>query len=86
MPKLSEYVKMAADEYARERGDSEPGARWIADFFQECGVQDEYPRQDLVAFAALVQKELNRQNEHDAKKARLQLDKMIRRLKLPRDP
>ncbi|PTR16191.1 hypothetical protein C8R31_102205 [Nitrosospira sp. Nsp2] len=87
MPKLSDYVKMAADEYAREHGDSEPGARWVADFFHECGVQDEYPRQDLVAFAQMVQKELIKKNEQAAKKARIELDKldkMIHRLKLPR--
>ena len=54
MPKLSEYVRMAADEYVREHGNMEPSARWLADFFHECGVQDEYPRQDLVAFAAMV--------------------------------
>lgn len=46
MPKLSDYVKMAADEYIREHANSEPSARWIADFFCECGVQDEYPRQE----------------------------------------
>ena len=30
MPKLSDYVKMAADEYMREHANSEPSARWIA--------------------------------------------------------
>jgi hypothetical protein len=86
MPKLSYYVKMAADEYAREHGGSEPPARWVADFFHECGVQDEYPRQDLVAFAQMVQKELIRKNEQAVKKARLQLDKMIHQLSRPRKP
>ena len=47
MPKLSEYVRMAADEYVREHGNIEPSARWVADFFLTSGVQDEYPRQDL---------------------------------------
>jgi hypothetical protein len=87
MPKLSEYVRMAADEYVREHGNVEPSARWVADFFHECGVQDEYPRQDLVAFAAMIQKELIKRDEQAAKKARLELDKLdkvIHRLKLPR--
>lgn len=84
MPKLSEYVRMAADEYVREHGNIEPSARWVADFFHECGVQDEYPRQDLVAFAAMVQKELIKREEQAVKKTRLQLDKMIQRLKSPR--
>jgi hypothetical protein len=89
MPKLSEYVRMAADEYVREHGDYELSARWVAEFFQECGVQDEYPRQDLVAFAEMVQKELVKKNEQAASKARIELeklDKMIHRLKLPRKP
>ena len=89
MPKLSDYVRMAADEYAREHADSELSARWVANYFHECGVQDEYPRQDLVAFAAMVQKELIRKDEEAASKARLELDKldrMSRRLKLPRKP
>ena len=84
MPKLSEYVRMAADEYVREHGNVEPSARWVADFFHECGVQDEYPRQDLVAFAAMMQKELIKRDEQAAKKALLELeklDKMIHRLK-----
>ena len=84
MPKLSDYVKMAADEYMREHANSEPSARWIADFFCECGVQDEYPRQDLIAFAAMVQKELIKREEQAMKKTRLQLDKMIHQLKPPR--
>jgi hypothetical protein len=77
---------MAADEYVREHGDYDLNARWVADFFHECGVQDEYPRQDLVAFAAMVQKELIKKNEQAAKKARLQLDKMIHQLSRPRKP
>jgi hypothetical protein len=89
MPKLSEYVRMAADEYVRERGDYDLNARWVAGFFHECGVQDEYPRQDLVAFAEMVQKELIKKNEQAAKKAGIELDKLdkiIHRLKLPPKP
>ena len=47
-------------------------------------VQDEYPRQDLIAFAAMVQKELIKREEQAVKKTRLQLDKMIHGLKSPR--
>jgi hypothetical protein len=54
MPKLSEYVEMAANEYLQETGKDELDARWIAEFFQDGGVQDDYPRQDLVAFSDLV--------------------------------
>ena len=86
MPKLTDYVKMAADEYVQEQGNSELNPRWIAEFFQDCGVQDSYPRQDLVAFAQMVQKELIRKDEQASKKANFHLDKMIRGIKLPRKP
>lgn len=84
MPKLTDYAKMAADEYLREVGNTELNARWIAEFFQDCGVQDAYPRQDLVAFAEMVQKELTKNAERANKQAHLQLDKIIRNIKLPR--
>lgn len=58
MLKLSEYVEMAAVEYLQETGQHELDARWIAEFFQDGGVQEDYPRQDLVAFSDLVQKAL----------------------------
>ena len=38
-------------------------ARWIAEFYQDSGLLDDYPRQDLVAFAEMVQKALTRQAE-----------------------
>ena len=60
MPKLTDYVKMAAGEYLEETGNTELNARWIAEFFQDGGVQDAYPRQNLVAFAEMVQKELTK--------------------------
>jgi hypothetical protein len=56
MPKLSEYVEMAANEYLQETGEDELDARWIAEFFQDSGVQDDYPRQDLVAFGDLCKR------------------------------
>ena len=83
MPKLTDYVKIAAEEYVRERGSTELEARWIAEFFQDSGVLEAYPRQDLVAFAEMVQKELTKEDERATKKAAFQLHKMIRRIKLP---
>ena len=61
MSKLSEYVETASSEYLRETGSSVLDARWIAEFYQDSGLLDEYPRQDLVAFAEMVQKALTRQ-------------------------
>lgn len=84
MPKLTDYVKMAADEYLEETGNTELNARWIAEFFQDCGVQDAYPRQNLVAFAEMVQKELTKNEELAAKKTRFLLDKALRGIKSPR--
>ncbi|MDQ3186522.1 MAG: hypothetical protein M3Q16_08750 [Pseudomonadota bacterium] len=84
MPKLTDYVKMAADEYLEETGNTELNAHWIAEFFQDCGVQDAYPRQDLVAFAEMVQKELTKNDERAAKKMHFILDKTILGIKHPR--
>ena len=84
MPKLTDYVKTAAEEYLQETGNTELNAHWIAEFFQDCGVQDTYPRQDLVAFAEMVQKELTKNEERAVKKTRLLLDKAIHGIKLPR--
>ena len=86
MLKLTDYTKMAADEYVQEVGSTELNARWIAEFFQDCGVQDAYPRQDLVAFAEMVQKELTKKEERATKNANFQLDKILRDVKLPRKP
>lgn len=68
MPKLTDYVKMTAEMHLEETGNTEPNAHWIAKFFQDCGVQDAYPRQDLIAFAEMVQKELTKKDERAAKK------------------
>ena len=78
MRKLSEYVEMAATEYLQEGGKVELDVHWIAEFFQDNGVQDDYPRQDLIAFYALVQKALTIKSERARKQAHLQLDKAIR--------
>lgn len=75
MPKLSEYVEMAAAEYLQETGQSELDACWVAEFFQDSGLVDEYPRQNLITFFALVQKALNVQTERAAAEARRRLEK-----------
>lgn len=85
MPKLSEYVETAANEYLQETGRDELDARWIAAFFAESGVQEAYPRQDLVAFGAMVQKALTLKSERAGKQARLQLDRLARHSRKPRD-
>ena len=79
MPRLSDYVEIAANEYLQEVGRDDLDARWIAAFFAECGVLDEHPRQDLVAFAALVQKELTLRSERAGKRTRFHLDRLTRR-------
>ena len=84
MPKLTDYVKTAAEEYLEETGSTELNSHWIAEFFQDYGVQDAYPRQDLVAFAKMVQKELTKNEEQATKKMHLLLDKAICGIKLPR--
>ena len=58
MRKLNDYIEMAAAEFFQETGKGELDSIWIAEFFQDCGVQDDYPMQGLVAFHALVQKAL----------------------------
>jgi hypothetical protein len=86
MPKLSEYVEMAANEYLQETGQDELDARWIAEFFQDGGVQDDYPRQDLVAFSAMVQKALTKKSDRAGKRTRFQLDKIVHFVRPLRKP
>jgi hypothetical protein len=64
----------------QEAGKAELDAHWIAEFFQDNGVQDDYPRQDLIVFCALVQKALTIKSERARKQAHLKLDKAIRAL------
>lgn len=78
MTKLSEYVEAASREYLRETGETMLDARWIAEFFADSGVLDEYPRQDLVAFAELVQKSLTRQDAAARRRGRPIADKAVR--------
>ena len=82
MRKLTDYVEIAATEYLQETGKYELDSVWIAEFFQDCGVQDDYPKQGLVDFFALVKKSLIRKIESAEKLARLQLDKSNRSTKL----
>lgn len=86
MAKLTEYADTAATEYLRETGKTELEPHWIAEFFQDCGVLDEYPRQDLVFFHAMVQKELTKRAERTDKQARLRLDKIARAARPTRKP
>jgi len=81
MFKLNDYIEMAAAEFFQETGKGELDSLWIAEFFQDCGVQDDYPAQDLVAFYALVQKALTDRIERDEKLARLQQEKASRSAK-----
>jgi hypothetical protein len=71
MRKLSDYVKIAAEEYWQETGNNELESRWISEFFQDCGVLDDHPQQDLVGFYSLVQKVLTKNFEQAEKLARL---------------
>jgi hypothetical protein len=84
--RLSDYVEMAANEYLQETGRDELDARWIAAFFQDSGVLDAYPRQDLVAFDALVQKALTLKSGRAAKRTRFHLDKLADLVRRPRKP
>lgn len=75
MRKLSNHVEMAAAEYWQETGKEELAPLWIAEYFQDCGVLDDYPNQDLIDFHALVQKALTVNIARAEKLARLQQDK-----------
>ncbi len=83
MTKLSEYVEIAADEYLLETGNTELDARWTAEFFQDSGVLEEYPRQSLVEFFNLVQKELFRKAEFAEKQTLLHMDRILQSIKQP---
>jgi hypothetical protein len=81
MRKLTEYVEMAAEEYLQETGKAELDSLWLAEFFQDGGVMDDHPGQDLVGFYALVQKALTVRIEKADKLARLQQEKSSRSAK-----
>lgn len=81
MRKLTDYVETAAAEYWQETGKRELNPVWISEFFQDCGVLDDYPMQNLVGFFALVQKALTINVERAEKLARLQREKASRAAK-----
>lgn len=86
MPKLSEYVEMAAADYLQEVGKTDLEPLWIAEYFQYSGVMDDYPQQDLVAFHALVQKALVKKAERADQETRRQLAKIARGVKQRNKP
>ena len=76
MPKLSEYVANAASEFFAETGSVELDARWIAEYFQNAGVADDYPNQELIKFYDMVQKALTLKAELARKLAEAQIEKI----------
>ena len=76
MAKLSEYVANAASEYFADTGEVELNARWIAEYFQDAGVADDYPDQDLIKFHDMVQKALTLKAELARKLAQGQIEKI----------
>lgn len=83
MPKLSDYVELAAAEYTRETGRIELDARWIAEYINDSGVLDAFPRLDLLGFAMLVEKALVKHAERAEKQARSNLERIARRARKP---
>ncbi|MBN9124829.1 MAG: hypothetical protein J0I90_07365 [Nitrosospira sp.] len=79
MLKLTDYARMAASEYMQEVGHTELDARWIAEFFEESGVMEAYPEQNLIPFADMVQKELTKNAERANKNMLQALDRIARR-------
>lgn len=86
MRKLSDYAEIAATEYWQETGKAELESVWLAEFFQDSGVMDDYPKQGLLDFYALVQKALTIKVERAEKLARLQLEKSSSSAKRLRKP
>lgn len=81
MQKMSAHIEMAAAEYRQEIGKEELAPFWSAEYFQDCGVMDDYPGLSLIEFHALVQKALTQAVEREEKRARLELDKHKRATK-----
>jgi hypothetical protein len=76
--KLSEYVEAASSEYLLETGEADLDLHWVAEFFQDSCLLEEYPRQDLVVFADLVQKSLTQKYEASWRELQLQMGRVIR--------
>jgi hypothetical protein len=81
MQKLSAHIEMAAAEYRQETGKEELAPLWIAEYFQDCGVMDDFPGLSLTEFHALVQKALTQEAEREEKRARLEQDRRKRAAK-----
>lgn len=86
MGRKIDYIEMAATEYLQETGKSELDSLWIAEFFQDYGELNDFPRHNLVDFYSLVQKALTIKIEKAEKLARLQQDKSSRSAKIQRKP
>ena len=76
MPKLSDYVQAAATEYLQDTGSTDLDVHWAAEFFQDSGVLNEYPNQNMVAFYNMVQKELTKRADRAGKQGRMKLEKI----------
>ncbi|MHB1117301.1 hypothetical protein [Sideroxydans sp.] len=81
MQKLSAHIETAAAEYRQETGKDELAPLWSAEYFQDCGVMDDYPGLSLIELHALVQKALTLNAEREEKRARLEQDKHKRAVK-----
>jgi hypothetical protein len=81
MQKLSAHIETAAAEYRQETGKEELAPLWIAEYYQDCGVMDDYPGLSLIEFHALVQKALTLDVEREEKRARLAQDRNQRNTK-----
>lgn len=84
MLKLSQYVANAATEYFAETGSFELNATWVAEYFQNAGVADDYPNQDLIVFYDMVQKELTLNAELARKFALRQLQRIAKAQSVPK--
>ncbi len=80
MRKLTDYAEIAADEYLHETSKGELDALWVAEFFQDSGVRDDHPAQDLAGFYALVQEALTLRIKHAEKPGRPEQEPSARRL------
>lgn len=76
MTKLSDYIQAAATEYLQETSRTELDVHWAAEFFQNSGMVEEYPRQNLVGFYNMVQKELTKRAERAEKEAHMRAEKI----------
>jgi hypothetical protein len=66
----------ACSEFFADTGSVELNPRWVAEYFQDAGVIDDFPNQDLIVFYDLVQKELTLKAEFARKLAQGQIEKI----------